>query len=133
MIACVADASILLKTILQEPDSEAAFDFLARNPPAAPAVARIEIVNVIRRLVVGRRHTIEEGRDAFETMMRRITLVPETDGQASFTLELAIALDHSATDCRYLAAAAALDLPLYTADAAFARKARAKGHDVRTP
>ena len=41
MITCVADASILLKAILPEPDSEAALAFLALNPPGAPAVARI--------------------------------------------------------------------------------------------
>ena len=45
--------------------------------------------------------------------------------------DLAISLDHSAQDCRYLAAAIAAKVPLVTADENFARKARAAGHDAR--
>jgi len=86
---------------------------------------------VLRRLVKSRERSAARARDSLDTIIASISILPETDEEAHLTLDLAIALDHSAQDCRYLAAAIAAKVPLVTADENFARKARAAGHDAR--
>ena len=130
--ACIADASVVLKTVLGEQDSDAAERWLRANPPAAPAIAHVEFANVLRRLVKSRLRTKAQALESLRLLVARVPAIPETPAQIERTFELALELDHAATDCRYLAAAQSLGLPLVTADTAFARKARTKGHDVRT-
>jgi predicted nucleic acid-binding protein len=132
MIDCVADASVLIKLAVDEPDSNLAIAYLDRREPGAPAIAVAEIANVLRRLVKSRRRTAEDARLSLDRILSTLRILPETDEEALLTLDLAIALDHPAQDCRYLAAAIARKVPLITADDGFVRKTRAAGHDVRS-
>ncbi|MCM0022070.1 MAG: type II toxin-antitoxin system VapC family toxin [Tagaea sp.] len=131
MIACVADASALLKIVIDESDSNVARAFFLTQPTAAPALIRAEVANVLRRYVKSRKMSPEAGHRALRRLIELAELLPETIEEAQMTLDLAIALDHSAQDCRYLAAAIAAKVPLITADENFAAKARAAGHDAR--
>jgi predicted nucleic acid-binding protein len=131
MIGCVADASALLKLVIDEPDAALAVAYFAREHPGAPGIAVAEVANVLRRLVKSRERSAARARESLDTIIASISILPETDEESNLTLDLAISLDHSAQDCRYLAAAIAAKVPLVTADENFARKARAAGHDAR--
>jgi predicted nucleic acid-binding protein len=131
MIGCVADASALLKLVIDEPDAALAVAYFAREYPGAPGIAVAEVANVLRRLVKSRERSAARARESLDTIIASISILPETDEESNLTLDLAISLDHSAQDCRYLAAAIAAKVPLVTADENFARKARTAGHDAR--
>lgn len=131
MIAYVVDAGALLKTVLIEPDSALMIDFIGMNRVGVPPIARAEFANVFRRFVKRKTLSPDGARRALGEVMASALLLPETDEEARLALDLAIALDHPAQDCRYLAAAIAAKVPLITADDGFARKARSAGHDVR--
>lgn len=131
MIACVADASALIKLVIIETYSDVAAAFFAKSRPGAPGLLHAEAANVLRRMVKSRKFSPAQAHDALATIVGNALLLPETDEEAHLTLDLAIALDHPAQDCRYLAAAIAAKVPLITADDGFARKARDAGHDVR--
>ena len=131
MIAYVVDASALLKTVLIEADSETMVDLVGRSRVGIPPIARAEFANVLRRFVKRKTLSRDGARRALDEIMASALLLSETDEEARLTLDLAIALDHSAQDCRYLAAAIAAKVPLITADEGFVRKASAAGHDVR--
>jgi predicted nucleic acid-binding protein len=128
MIACVADASALMKLVIAEAHSEMARAYFATARPGAPALLRAEVANVLRRMVKSKKFSIAEAHAALETIVANAVLLPETDEDVHLTLDLAIALDHPAQDCRYLAAAIAAKVPYVTADENFARKAREAGH-----
>lgn len=132
MIDCVADASVLVKIVVDEPDAQTAVRYLRGKAAAAPAIAVAEVANVLRRLVKSRQRTADTARRSLDEILATTTILPETDEEARLTLDLAIALDHPAQDCRYLAAAIAAKVPLITADEGFAAKARGAGHDART-
>ena len=132
MIAFIADASILLKPALGEPEADRITQLFATRLPGIPAIARVEIANVLRRMVKSQRMSRDRAKQALADLIATTVLLPETDEEAQIMLDLAISLDHSAQDCRYLAAAIAAKVPLVTADETFARKARAAGHDART-
>ncbi|MFM7343755.1 MAG: type II toxin-antitoxin system VapC family toxin [Tagaea sp.] len=131
MIACVADASVLIKLAVDEIDSVRARAYLATQETSAPAIIVAELANVLRRLIKSRLRTASEARTALAQILSTTEILPETDKEARLTLELAIALDHPAQDCRYLAAAIVAKVPLITADESFARKARAAGYEAR--
>jgi predicted nucleic acid-binding protein len=131
MIDCVVDASVLVKLVVDEPDASATVAYLGRREVGAPGIAIAETANVLRRLVKSRKFTSEQAHAALETIVDKTDLLPETAAETRLTLDLAVALDHPAQDCRYLAAAIARKVPLITADDGFVRKARAAGHDAR--
>jgi predicted nucleic acid-binding protein len=130
VIDCVADASVLIKIVVDEPDAKIAAGFLRRKQVGAPGIAVADVANVLRRLVKSRQRTADAARRSLDEVLATTSILPETDEEAHLTLDLAIALDHPAQDCRYLAAAIAAKVPLVTADAGFARKARDAGHKV---
>ncbi len=132
MIAYVADASALIKVVIEEPESAIVIRFFSSTTTGAPALLRVEAANVLRRVVKSKKATHAEARRALTRILDLVEILPETEAEAHLTLDLAIALDHSAQDCRYLAAAIAAKVPLVTADENFARKARAAGHDARS-
>lgn len=131
MIDYVIDASALVKLSVDEPGSTRVIALVGRQQVAAPGIAVAEVANVLRRLVKSREISASRAREAIVEIFGAMRILPETDEESHLTLDLAIALDHSAQDCRYLAAAIAAKVPLVTADENFARKARAAGHDAR--
>jgi len=129
----VADASLFGQILFGEPGGDAAELLVADSDVLAPPVLRIELCNLIRRAGRRGRWTAETAHVALQDFCNGIEFEPDGAELGDLTLAFALELDHAAQDCAYLAVAYLRDAPLYTADAAFARKARAKGHDVRTP
>jgi len=129
----VVDASLFGRILFGEPGGDAAEALVADSDVVAPPVLRVELCNLIRRAARRGRWTAETAHVALQDFCDGIEFEPDSTELGDLTLAFALDLDHAAHDCAYLALAQIRGLPLYTADAAFTRKARAKGYDVRTP
>ena len=127
----VVDASIFGKLLFLEPDSAQARALIARGGVAAPPGLRIELANLVRRVAKVKNLDFDAAAQIFGDQLVGVQFEPDTPELGRATLEIALALDHAAQDCAYLAVARRRGIPLVTADAAFARKARTHGHDVR--
>lgn len=118
-MSLIIDASIALKWVLDEPDSERARPLLDIPGLAAPDLLWIECANVL--WVKARRGQIapESARLASAALatapIRSLPTVP----LVNLAMDIALDLGHSAYDCLYLAAALTEGLPLITADDAF--------------
>ena len=128
----VIDASVFGKLLFSEPDSAEARALVARGGVVVPPGLRIELANLVRRVAKAKHLNAADAALLFDDQLERIEFEPDTPELGRATLAIALELDHAAQDCAYLAVARLRRLPLVTADTAFARKARTKGHDVRT-
>ena len=130
MTDLVVDASVVVKWVVNEPGTPQALA-LRRRRLYAPDLLAAECANVLWKKV--RRNELTESealfaarllqRAAVELMPMRALLEPAT--------RLALALDHPAYDCAYLALAESLSCDLVTADRRLAAMAPPVGHDFR--
>jgi predicted nucleic acid-binding protein len=127
---CV-DASLVLKLVLSESDSEQAHALWQRWVEGdvdvlAPDHLAVEATSVIRNHVHSRLISAEAGRQAFDALhAQSITLVPSTDLNLR-AWQLAELFDRpTAYDTYYLALAEALDCDLWTADRRLVRAVEA--------
>jgi predicted nucleic acid-binding protein len=126
----VVDASVVVKWVVDEPGTPQALA-LRRHRLYAPDLLAAECANVLLKKV--RRNELTESealfaarllqRAAVELMPMRALLEPAT--------RLALALDHPAYDCAYLALAESMSCDLVTADRRLAAMAPPVGHDFR--
>jgi len=127
----VIDASIALKWVVPEADSDAALA-LRRQRVAAPELLIAECANALWKKVRRNQLTVQEASLAARLLQRSdIELEPMRDLMEPAT-RLAVALDHPAYDCLYLALADMSACELVTADEVFCRKVVAAGLDVPT-
>jgi predicted nucleic acid-binding protein len=120
----VVDASVALKWLVAEEDSETALLVRVDHDIAAPDLLFIECRNALLSKVRRRelqRNKAEEAQGALEEIGSGITVLPSLP---ILRQAFAIALDIAEPiyDCIYLAAALATDRKLITADARFAAK-----------
>jgi len=122
----VVDASVVLKWLIAEEDSEKALLLRANHDIAAPDLLLIECRNALLSKV--RRRELQgteavDGKRALEEIESGITILPSAPilGEA-FTIALDLA--EPIYDCIYLAAALATDRKLITADVRFSAKVR---------
>jgi predicted nucleic acid-binding protein len=125
----VLDASVLVKLILDEPQSGAALELLeAGTPLCAPDLARLEVSNAILRIyrtsVLTEAVVRERLAQWAEITNHDLELVPN-DAIYAAAIDLAIALRHPLADCLYLALAMRNKDQFVTADRPFFTKARA--------
>lgn len=122
-VGFVVDASIALKWVSPEDDSDAATTLLERDVPlAAPAFLFVEVANV---LWVQARAGKLDGVIAAGCLadLRRLPLeLWSGEEPLPSALELAFELDHAVYDCAYLALAMHLGRPLVTGDRRFRQK-----------
>ena len=115
MRAAVVDASVAVKWVLPEPDSDRAIA-LRDKVLHAPDLALAECGNALWVRV----HRGVLSKAEAETCFAALSLAPvswtPTEQLAAEAMALALDLDHPVYDCVYLALAIARDLPLVTAD-----------------
>ena len=126
----VVDASIALKWLLWEAQSEAALDFLQRyrSDLIAPDLILIEVTRALVR--IANEHKVE--REPVAQLLERwigdwgqaaVDTVRTAPARLRAGAELALRLGHPLPDCLYLALAIERQAELATADAKFQRKA----------
>lgn len=115
MAAFVVDASVAVKWVVDEEDSEAAVR-LSRHELWAPGFLLVEAANVL--WVKERRGeiTAEEVRERFELLRSTpIVWVPEAELLES-AVKLSLRFDYPIYDCLYLALGSRQGIPVVTAD-----------------
>ena len=117
----VVDASVAVKWLVAEEDSDAADRLLAGGDDLyAPRLMVSEVANAVWRKA--RMGEIERGRDGI--LMAAVSEMPvhwsSDETVCVDAVRLAVALDRPVYDCVYLALAHRVDAQLVTADARFA-------------
>ncbi len=126
MTTWVVDASVAIKWVIDEPGTEQAL-LLRRHRLAAPDLLIPECANILWKKV--RRKELSEAEAIFAARLLQradVQLEPMRRLMESAT-RLAIALDHPAYDCTYLALAQALSCAMATADEQLRRKVLSVG------
>jgi predicted nucleic acid-binding protein len=115
----VVDASVALKWLLPEPDSEAALDLIGRAVLAAPEMMVVEVANALSTRIRRRELTPLEARTSLADL-HAIHVDYAADRElASAALSLAADLGHPVYDCLYLALAIDRAAMVVTADRRF--------------
>ncbi len=115
----IVDASVGLKWLVAEADSDVALEVGTRAVLIAPELLLSEIANAIWKK--HRRGELSVVPPFAATLAATVTIVPTTPDLAERALRLALELGHSAYDCLYLALAEQRDMRLVTADNRFLR------------
>lgn len=130
-VPLVVDASVAIKWLVEEDDSEAALSLRDRDL-AAPALLRIEAANVLRTLATRKATTPAEAAALFTLLQAApVTLVDHDDALEARALQLALALGHPVYDCVYLALAERMGRILVTADSRFLKALKATTYASR--
>jgi predicted nucleic acid-binding protein len=118
----VVDASVVIKWVIPEDDSDLAFSLRGRCRFAAPDLLFAEVANILWKTV--RRGDIST--EEYESALAALRFFkPQTVTSSDLFEEasrLAILLDHPAYDCFYLVCAARLGTVMVTADARLLNK-----------
>src|SRR4051794_29802624 len=115
MSTAIIDASVVLKWVLDEEDSDIAAS-LADWELAAPDLLMAECANVLWTKVRKKELTPEEVIERVQLLQSApVELVP-LETLVKEATRIALQLSHPVYDCIYLALAAHRDLPLVTAD-----------------
>lgn len=122
MSRLVVDASVAVKWVVEEAGTEEALSLLERSALSAPDLLMAECANILWKKVRRGELTEQEAGLAGQLIQRADLDVQPTRPLMSRALDLAIALDHAAYDCIYLALAIENGWRFVTADERFVRK-----------
>ncbi len=127
MTRFVVDASVAIKWVVEEPETDGALQLWRTSELLAPNLLVAEASNILWKAVGRGELTAEVALLAVDTLLAsEITLTPMETLMKRAT-DLAISFDHPAYDCFYLALAEVEGCPLVTADLRLARKVAARG------
>jgi predicted nucleic acid-binding protein len=118
----VVDASVALKWVLDEPDSEAAVT-LRREELIAPVLWLAEAANALWRGVRIGQLTADQANAGFSELRNAPVASLAMEPHLDRALQLAMELGHPVYDCIYLALALHHDTHVVTADRRFAAAA----------
>ena len=122
MSRLVVDASVAVKWVVEEAGTEEALSLLERSALSAPDLLMAECANILWKKVRRGELTEQEAGLAGQLIQRADLDVQPTRPLMLRALDLAIALDHAAYDCIYLALAVENGWRFVTADERFVRK-----------
>jgi predicted nucleic acid-binding protein len=130
MTDLVIDASVAVKWVIEEHGSPEAVE-LRRHRLFAPELLLAECANVLWKKARRNELSMEEAQFAARLLQRAdVELVSMRHLLEPATM-LAMALDHPAYDCTYLALAESLSCDLVTADRQFSARTLPSGHSAR--
>jgi predicted nucleic acid-binding protein len=113
----IIDASVAVKWVLPEADSDRALALRARGVPfAAPSLLIEEVANVAWQRARRGEITRDLAVEAVRVAIGLVSAVVSVGGLYEDALRLAIDLDHPVYDCFYIALAIRNHAPLATAD-----------------
>jgi len=117
----VVDASVAVKWVVPETGSQDAENLLDHEL-CAPDLICPECANIFWKKVRRREISLAEAEVAAQTLENSGVILHSARGYLGTALQIAVAIDHPAYDCVYIALAEALSLRLITADGALVRK-----------
>lgn len=127
----VVDASVALKWLIEEPDSEAALALQGRDL-VAPALLRLEVANVLRTLVARGTANRAQALDLLALFQTApVTIIDPDEALEVRALEMGLELGHPVYDCLYLALSERTGCTLVTADGRFLKALRATSYALR--
>jgi predicted nucleic acid-binding protein len=120
----VIDASVAIKWVIDEPGTQQALLLRqVRHQLSAPDLLVPECANILWKKVRRQELTVDEAMLAARLLQRADVRLEPMRPLLEAATRLAVALDHPAYDCTYLALAQVLSCPLVTADERLRRKA----------
>lgn len=127
----IVDASVALKWIVPEIDSDRAVALLEAESLSAPSLVLVEVANALWKIAQrgGLRSDVDFGPE-INALSRLVKLVDHPH-LAARALELAIELQHPVYDCLYLALAEEEDDVLVTADLKLLARLAGTPHEQR--
>jgi predicted nucleic acid-binding protein len=126
----VIDASVAIKWVIEEHGTREAMS-LRRHRLFAPELLVAECANVLWKKTRRRELTHDEARLAARLLQRADVELAPMRALLEPATELAIAMDHPAYDCAYLALAEVLSCDLVTADRKLSAKPVPLGYTSR--
>jgi predicted nucleic acid-binding protein len=126
----VVDASVAIKWVIEEHGTPEAMS-LRRHRLFAPELLVAECANVLWKKIRRRELTADEARLAAKLLQRADVELAPMRALLEPATELAIAMDHPAYDCAYLALAESLSCDLVTADRKLSAKPVPIGYKSR--
>ncbi len=130
MTDLVIDASVAIKWVIEEDGTPEAMS-LRRHRLFAPELLVAECANVLWKKTRRRELTPDEARLAARLLQRADVELAPMRALLEPATELAIAMDHPAYDCTYLALAESLSCDLVTADRKLSAKPMPLGYKSR--
>ena len=112
----IVDASIAVKWIAHEPDSDAALTLIERGDLVAPALMLMEVANALYKMAVRGEVSATTSFAQNVAALANIVEIIEDAPLAARALDIALALRHPVYDCIYLALAEARDDVVIAAD-----------------
>jgi len=119
----VIDASVAVKWVVPEPDSDRA-EALLDHALMAPDLLFAECANVLWKKVQRGELSKDEADIAAQTLEQADIAIASTRGHLASAMAIAVELDHPAYAAVYLSVAQAAELRLVTADDRLIRKVR---------
>ena len=119
----VIDASVAVKWVVPEPDSDRA-EALLDHALGAPDLLFAECANVLWKKVRRGELSKDEADIAAQTLEQADIAIASTRGHLASAMAIAVELDHPAYAAVYLSVAQAAELRLVTADDRLIRKVR---------
>jgi predicted nucleic acid-binding protein len=121
----VIDASVAIKWVIAEPETNDSLHLRRAAELLAPDLVIAETSNILWKAVRRGEMSAEMAQLAAETLLASDIVLTPMGGLMTRATRMAVDLDHAAYDCFYLALAKAEDCPLVTADQKLARKVAA--------
>lgn len=115
MTARIVDASVAIKWVVAETGTPEALELLGHRL-LAPSLFQVECANILWKKVKRGEMSAREGGIAIRLLAGFGIELYAVGPDMSRVLELAVALDHPAYNCAYLALAESREVPLVTAD-----------------
>ena len=123
----VIDASVLIKTVVEEDGSIHAVVLLESGAAVAPDLIMSECANILWKKIRRGEYTSEEAKLAAQILQRAEFEIAPSRMLTEHAVEYSAMLDHAAYDCVYLALARVRGLRFVTADMRLIRKLDAAG------
>ncbi len=122
MSRVVVDASVAIKWVVEEHDTQGALAVLEKFSLSAPDLIISECANILWKKVRRGELVDDEAALAANLLQRADVEIVPTKSLMDVTIRLAVEIDHAAYDCVYLALALANGWSFVTADDRLRRK-----------